>query len=148
MLYLDTSLLVSLIAAEPSTAPAQAWLAQQSEEQLVISGWVGTEVASALAAIQRNGGMDERGRVRAAANLKALVTAALTVLPVSRQSFRAAAEMAGLVELRLRSGDALHIAVAAEHGSGLATRDAAQAQAAEALGVPSRLVAGPDSGPS
>ena len=30
MLYLDTSLLVSLIAAEPSTAPAQAWLGQQS----------------------------------------------------------------------------------------------------------------------
>jgi hypothetical protein len=46
------------------------------------------------------------------------------------------------------SGDALHIAVAAEHGSALATRDAAQAQAAEALGVPSRLVAGPPSGPS
>ena len=30
MLYLDTSLLVSLIAAEPNTAPAQAWLGQQS----------------------------------------------------------------------------------------------------------------------
>ena len=30
MLYLDTSLLVSLIAAGPSTAPAQAWLGQQS----------------------------------------------------------------------------------------------------------------------
>ena len=118
MLYLDTSLLVSLIAAESSTAPAQAWLAQQSEEQLVISDWVGTEVASALAAIQRNGGIDEQSRVRAAANLKARVTAAFTVLPVSRQAFRAAADMAGLVELRLRSGDALHIAVAAEDSSG------------------------------
>lgn len=148
MLYVDTSLLVSLIAAEPSTAPAQAWLAQQSEEKLVISDWVGTEVASALAAIQRNGGIDDRDRVRAAANLKALVTAAFTVLPVSRQAFRAAANMAGLVDLRLRSGDALHIAVAAEHGSGLATRDVAQAQAAEAFGVPSRLVAGTASGPS
>jgi predicted nucleic acid-binding protein len=148
MLYLDTSLLVSLIAAEPSTASAQAWLAHQSREQLVISDWVGTEVASALAAIQRNGGIDDRGRVRAAANLKALVTAAVTVLPVSRQAFRAAADMAGLVELRLRSGDALHIAVAAEHGSALATRDAAQAQAAEAVGVPSRLVAGAGRGPS
>lgn len=74
-------------------------------------------------------------------NLEALVTAAFTVLPVSRQAFGAAADMAGLVEPRLRSGDALHIAVAAEHGSGLTTRDAAQARAAEALGVPSRLVA-------
>ena len=148
MLYLDTSLLVSLIAAEPSTAPAQAWLAQQSSEQLVISDWVGTEVASALSAIQRNGGIDDRGRARAVANLKALVTAAFTVLPVSRQAFRDAADMAGLVQLRLRSGDALHIAVAAEHGSDLATRDARQAQAAEALGVPSRLVAGAASGPS
>lgn len=148
MLYLDTSLLVSLIAAEPSTASAQVWLAQQSGEELVISDWVGTEVASALAAIQRNGGIHDRGRERAAANLEALVATAFTVLPVSRRAFRAAGEMAGLVELRLRSGDALHIAVAAEHGSALATRDAAQAQAAEALGVPSRLVAGAASGSS
>lgn len=141
MLYLDTSLVVSLVAVEPSTVSAQQWLAQLDGEQLAISDWVGTEVASALSISQRVGRLDDEGRQRAGHNLRRLIDAAFVVLPVSRHAFRTAADMCGRSDLRLRSGDALHLAVAAEENALLVTRDVAQARAANALGLLWQLVA-------
>jgi predicted nucleic acid-binding protein len=135
MLYLDTSLVVSLIAVEPSTSAAQQWLGEQGEEELVISDWVVTEASSALSVMQRVTGLDEHARRRAERNLQALTAAVLGNLPVTRQAFRTAATTAGRADLRLRAGDALHLAVAAEHGASVATRDARQAQAGKRLGL-------------
>jgi predicted nucleic acid-binding protein len=146
MLYLDTSLVVSLIAVEPSTRAAQQWLGEQGEEELVISDWVVTEASSALSVIQRVTGLDEHARRRAERNLQALTTAVLGILAVTRQAFRTAATTAGRADLSLRAGDALHLAVAAEHGARVATRDVAQARAAESLGVGAVLVVGQDDG--
>jgi predicted nucleic acid-binding protein len=134
MLYLDTSLVVSLIAAEPSTSAAQQWLGEQGEEELVISDWVVTEASSALSMIQRVTGLDEQARSRAERNLQALTAAVLGNVPVTRQAFRTAATTAGRADLSLRAGDALHLAVAAEHGARVATRDARQAEAGNRLG--------------
>jgi predicted nucleic acid-binding protein len=144
MLYLDTSLVVSLVAVEPSTGVTQQWLAEQLDETLVISDWVLTEVASALSLIQRGARLAEPARWRAEHNLQSLMATAFGVLPVTRQAFRTAATMSARVDLRLRAGDALHVAVAAENGAQLATRDVAQARAAHTLGLPSVLLAAPD----
>lgn len=135
MLYLDTSLVVSLIAVEPSTSAAQQWLGEQGEEELVISDWVVTEASSALSAIQRVTGMDEQARSRAERNLQALTASVLGNLPVTRQAFRTAATTAARADLGLRAGDALHLAVAAEHAARVATRDARQAEAGNRLGL-------------
>jgi predicted nucleic acid-binding protein len=135
MLYLDTSLVVSLISVEPSTSAAQQWLGEQGEEELVISDWVVTEASSALSVIQRVTGLDGQARSRAERNLQALTAAVLGNLPVTRQAFRTAATTAGRADLGLRAGDALHLAVAAEHGARVATRDARQAQAGNRLGL-------------
>jgi predicted nucleic acid-binding protein len=135
MLYLDTSLVVSLIAVEPSTSAAQQWLGEQGVEELVISDWVITEASSALSMIQRVTGLDGHARSRAERNLQALTAAVLGNLPVTRQAFRTAATTAGRADLSLRAGDALHLAVAAEHGARVATRDARQAEAGNRLGL-------------
>jgi predicted nucleic acid-binding protein len=135
MLYLDTSLVVSLIAVEPSTSAAQQWLGEQGEDELVISDWVVTEASSALSMIQRVTGLDEQARSRAERNLQALTAAVLGNVPVTRQAFRTAATTAGRADLSLRAGDALHLAVAAEHGARVATRDARQAEAGNRLGL-------------
>ncbi len=135
MLYLDTSLVVSLIAVEPSTSAAQQWLGEQGEEELVISDWVVTEASSALSMIQRVTGLDENARSRAERNLQALTAAVLGNVPVTRQAFRTAATTAGRADLSLRAGDALHLAVAAEHDARVATRDARQAEAGNRLGL-------------
>jgi len=135
MLYLDTSLVVSLIAVEPSTSAAQQWLGEQGEEDLVISDWVVTEASSALSIIQRVTGLAENVRSQAERNLQALTAAVLGNVPVTRQAFRTAATTAGRADLSLRAGDALHLAVAAEHGARVATRDARQAEAGNQLGL-------------
>lgn len=134
MLYLDTSLVVSLTAFEPSTSAAQQWLGEQGEE-LVISDWVVTEASSVLSMIQWVTGLDEQARSRAERNLQALTVAVLGNVPVTRQAFRTAATTAGRADLSLRAGDALHLAVAAEHGARVATRDARQAEARNRLGL-------------
>jgi predicted nucleic acid-binding protein len=146
MLYLDTSLVVSLIAVEPSTSAAQQWLDEQGEEELVISDWVVTEASSALSVIQRVTGLDDQARSRAERNLQALTAGVFGNLPVTRQAFRTAATTAGRADLSLRAGDALHLAVAAEHGARVATRDMAQARAAEEIGVGAVLVVARDEG--
>jgi predicted nucleic acid-binding protein len=135
MLYLDTSLVVSLIAVEPSTSAAQQWLGEQGEEDLVISDWVVAEASSALSTIQRVTGLDEKARSRAERNLQALTAAVLGNVPVTRQAFRTAATTGGRADLSLRAGDALHLAVAAEHTARVATTDARQAEAGNRLGL-------------
>jgi predicted nucleic acid-binding protein len=135
MLYLDTSLVVSLITVEPSTSAAQQWLGEQGEEELVISDWVVTEASSALSMIQRVTGLDENARSRAERNLQALTATVLGNVPVTRQAFCTAATTAGRADLSLRAGDAVHLAVAAEYGARIATRDARQAEAGTRLGL-------------
>jgi predicted nucleic acid-binding protein len=135
MLYLDPSLVVSLVTAEAHTAAAQDWLEDQHSSELAISDWVITEVGSALSIKQRTGQIDDVTRARAARAFDDLARDAFSVLPVPRTAFAAAAAMAGRPELVLRSGDALHLATADHHGARLCTRDARQADAGNRLGL-------------
>ncbi len=135
MLYLDPSLIVSLVTAEAHTAEAQDWLEGQDPVELAVSDWVVTEVASALSIKQRNGQIDDVTRARASRAFDDLARDAFSVLPVPRTAFLAAAAMAGRPELVLRSGDALHLATADHHGARLCTRDARQADAGNRLGL-------------
>ena len=145
MLYVDASLAVSLVTPEPHTQAAQAWLAAQEPQDLAVSDWVLTEVSSALSIKQRTGALDERGRVQAQRTFDVLVRDSFHVLDVSRASFRDAALMAGRPELTLRSGDALHLAVARQHGARLCTRDDRQAEAGRQLGIDVLLLTGVES---
>jgi len=68
-----------------------------------------------------------------------LTTEALIVWSVSRHHFRTAAAFADQYALGLRAGDALHLAIAAEHGATLCTLDRRLADAGGALGVKTLL---------
>ena len=135
MLYLDPSLVVSLVTAEGHTAQAQDWLEDQEPDQLVVSDWVVTEVASALSIKRRTGQIDDVTHARVSRAFDELARDAFSVLPVPRSAFVAAAAMAGRPEVGLRSGDALHLATADHHGARLCTRDARQAEAGNRLGL-------------
>jgi len=63
------------------------------------------------------------------------------VLPVTGSQFRAAARFADQHALGLRAGDALHLAVASEHGATVHTLDQRLADAGPVLGVPGQLLA-------
>lgn len=140
MRYLDTSVLVAALTIESTTARVQAWLAAQPTASLVISAWVTTEFSSALSLKMRTGDVDDQHRARALAAFGRYCDTILSILAISPTSFRTGARFADQSQLGLRAGDALHLAICAEHGTELCTLDRRLANAGSKVGVPTLLV--------
>jgi uncharacterized protein len=141
MLYLDTSVIVSALTVEADTALSQTWLARQETSELTISDWTATEFASALSMKLRTGALGANHRATVLSAFTRLCVESLRTIPVAREDFRAAARFADQSELNLRAGDALHLAICANHGASLCTLDRRLAEAAPRVGVPVRDVA-------
>jgi hypothetical protein len=139
MLYLDTSLLVAALTNEAETERMQSWLGRQPEDDLAISDWVTTEFSSALSIKLRTGQIGAAHRADALAIFTRLATDSFTVVPVSRLQFRTAARFVEQHALGLRAGNALHLAICADHGATLCTLDQRLSEAGSALSVKTLL---------
>ena len=140
MPYLDTSVLVSVLTNELRTTTVQKWLASQDANLLAISDWVVTEFSSALSIKLRTGQVELDQRGAALALFTQMSTDTFHIFPLERTSFRTAARSCDLPALGLRAGDALHLAICAEHGATLCTLDQHLGQAAPQVGVASLLL--------
>jgi uncharacterized protein len=138
-LYLDTSLLVAALTNEAETERIQAWLAAKSKG-VAISDWVTAEFSSALSIKLRVGQMGLSDRTEALVMFASLSTESFIILPVSAVQFHTAARFADQYSLGIRAGDALHLAVCADHGATLCTLDRRLSDAGPALGVKTMLV--------
>jgi len=134
-LYLDTSLLVAALTREAQTVRVQAWLDAQEADDLAISDWVGAEFSAALSIKRRLGqiGADQCAEVLAI--FARLTSESFVTLPITSQHFRAAARLADQQAAGLRAGDALHLAVCADHGATLCTLDRRLGEAGPTLGI-------------
>ena len=116
MVYLDTSVLVALVANESGAKSVKRWLGSPQAGQLCSSDWCVPEVASALSLKVRTGQLDE---VQAEASWQAFGAACdglLDLLPVQAVDYATAAQMCRVPQAGMRAGDALHLAVALRCG--------------------------------
>jgi predicted nucleic acid-binding protein len=139
-LYLDTSVIVAELTPEAESGRIDAWMRRQSDDGFLISDWVAAEFSAALSIKLRTGQLNNAQRTEALAAFSGLCTVNLTVLPVSREQFHVAARFADQYRLGLRAGDALHLAVCADHDATLCTLDRRLGDAGPTLGIPTILV--------
>lgn len=135
MIYCDTSLLVAAVTPEGASGTVQAWLEGQATGSLCISDWVITEFSSALAIKVRRGVLPADRQADILARWRAMIAEQLTVVVVPQPAFALGARFCEMKAADLRSGDALHLAVASLGGHALATLDARMAEGAQAVGV-------------
>jgi uncharacterized protein len=103
--------------------------------------WTFVEAASALSIKVRTGAITDEEQAGAMRALRALEQHHVALKTVSEAHLRAAFDYTARPNLRLRGGDALHIAIAEAEGAMLMTADAGLARAASELNVTPRLLA-------
>ncbi len=135
MIYVDTSALVPIFIREPMSEAVMDWI-ESTDERLAISEWSLVEFASAAAMKVRTGHASATLAKQATSRVREFAQKNCTVVVPGREEFRRAAELAGDDSLKLRAGDALHLAIAASLGAkGVLCLDNEMVASAKSLGM-------------
>ena len=135
MIYLDTSFIIPTLVQEATSDKVVEWLDRQGNGTLVTSAWADTEVSSALSLKVRTTQISVEERAKALSvwqNMKSDIFRVVAVVPAD---FETASRFLDQVELGLRAGDALHLAIAASNKLVLVTFDNRMAAAAAYYGI-------------
>jgi uncharacterized protein len=115
--YFDTSFLVPVLVAEPTSTAIASFFADHSLGDRAISHWVRVEVAAMLARDVRCGAISTRQSAELGSTFEALTSRSFMVLLPDRADFDFARLLVGNAQSALRGPDALHLAIAKNHGA-------------------------------
>jgi predicted nucleic acid-binding protein len=133
--YLDTSVIVPLLVPEPMSPVVDRWLAGAGDA-VTTSRWAVIELHSAVGMKVRAGHLDPGQGSAVLHALATKVLPSLALIEVEPGHMTAAAGLLGQLDLGLRAGDALHLAMAhAASAAALVTFDHRLCAASRATGL-------------
>ena len=137
MRYFDTSFLVPLILPEATSEPIAGFFENLPTDDLAVSHWTRVEFASLLAREVRMGNLDAASAHEAGARFETMIEESFVVLLPNRDDFDRARDWLDHFETGLRAGDALHLAIARNHGADVIySLDKLMIAAGKKLGLP------------
>ncbi len=116
MHYLDSSVVAAILLRDPKSERAEKLLLSLRGEPQLISHWTGVEICSAIARRLRRREISARDAARARLAYDEEFVAKHDVLMLTAADYSRARSLLAVDGTRLRAGDALHLAVALNHG--------------------------------
>ena len=132
--YVDTSVLLTTLIAEPATEAVYDSLGAEGQE-LLVSDFAAAEVASALSRLVRMALLSDADASARLADFDAWRAAMSLPVDIAASDARLAHIYARRFDLGLRAPDALHLAIARRLDATLITLDRRLATAAREMGI-------------
>ncbi len=140
MQYFGASFLAPLVLPEATSDKIAAFVPAAPAGQFAVSHWTQVEFASLIAREVRMGGLDARPGAVVDARFQTMVEESFDILLPSAADFALARQYLGRYETGLRAGDALHLAIAGNHGAAtIYSLDRTLLKAAARLGLPASM---------
>ena len=139
--YGDRCVLLSLLLGDSGYTDSERWLINQGDQTLWISHWVLLEVAGVIATCVRRGQLTAEQAQTIGSEFESFRQERLTLIEPRGTDFLQARQwLERCLHLPLRSGDALHLALAQRQQLTVVSADRALACCAETLGLPLQLI--------
>jgi predicted nucleic acid-binding protein len=140
MHYFDTSFLVPFFVDESTSGQVEQVLQRQPAGEAAISQWTRVEFSSAVARHVRRGYMDAEAAIQVETSFDSLVAESFATIFPTLADFDLARQFVRRYQTGLRSGDALHLAIASNHGARMIyTFDRGLLKAGRLLGLPVKI---------
>ena len=137
MLYFDTSFLTPIFRKEATSNDIEEFLQRQNVGELAISHWTRVEFANVLARDVRMKVIESQTALDIDAQFEITIAHSFVVLLPDRNDFDLCKRYLQRFETALRAGDALHLAIAANHSArAFYTLDRKLLRAGKLLGLP------------
>lgn len=117
MLYFDTSFLIPLVIEEPTSTQINQFMQSRADDALGASHWTRVEISSALGRAVRMRALDRDAALAADNKLDEVLLKSFTLVLPDLEDFQLCKRYLSRYESGLRAGDALHLAIATNHGA-------------------------------
>lgn len=140
MVYLDTSFVAPLVIAENSSDAVEAFVLKVKPGELTTSMWTQVELSSLVSRKVRMGELSDSQADVVRREFDRVLVESFEILAPTAADFAAAAKYMEIPKTGLRAGDALHLAIAANHhAKRILTLDQGFVEAGKLLKLPVTL---------